>query len=174
MRGGPRLALLCALPWLLRAAAPRSPAQPLARRPDPQHPARDADFDRVYSGVVDVGTEDIYSFTYTSQPGQVRHALAPSAPGNLPGLRPRGGFGSFGGRPRETSGAGGPWLRFWLRAVPAQPERRVVRSRSWEALRLHPAPPRASPRPAAGLSGLSRGAGSPRALRVLATYWASV
>ncbi|XP_070262314.1 SID1 transmembrane family member 1 isoform X1 [Myotis yumanensis] len=66
----PRLALLCALPWLLRAAAPGSPAPPLARR-DPHDPARGADFDRVYSGVVSLSTEDIYSFSYTSQPGQV-------------------------------------------------------------------------------------------------------
>ncbi|XP_023614476.1 SID1 transmembrane family member 1 [Myotis lucifugus] len=70
MPGCPRLALLCALPWLLRAAAPGSPAPPLARR-DPHDPARGADFDRVYSGVVSLSTEDIYSFSYTSQPGQV-------------------------------------------------------------------------------------------------------
>ncbi|XP_058587367.1 SID1 transmembrane family member 1 isoform X4 [Neofelis nebulosa] len=71
MRGCPRLALLCALlPWLLRAAAPRRPAQPLARG-DPRDPARGADFDRVYSGVVSLSTENIYSFNYTSQPGQV-------------------------------------------------------------------------------------------------------
>ncbi|KAK1343897.1 hypothetical protein QTO34_014453 [Cnephaeus nilssonii] len=70
MPGGPRLALLCALPWLLRAAAPGGPAPPLARR-DPHDPARGADFDRVYSGVVNLSTENIYSFSYTSQPGQV-------------------------------------------------------------------------------------------------------
>ncbi|XP_054569943.1 SID1 transmembrane family member 1 isoform X5 [Eptesicus fuscus] len=70
MPGCPRLALLCALPWLLRAAAPGSPAPPLARR-DPHAPARGADFDRVYSGVVNLSTENIYSFSYTSQPGQV-------------------------------------------------------------------------------------------------------
>ncbi|XP_047731103.1 SID1 transmembrane family member 1 isoform X3 [Prionailurus viverrinus] len=71
MRGCPRLALLCALlPWLLRAAAPPRPAQPLARE-DPRDPARGADFDRVYSGVVSLSTENIYSFNYTSQPGQV-------------------------------------------------------------------------------------------------------
>ncbi|XP_032450645.1 SID1 transmembrane family member 1 isoform X3 [Lynx canadensis] len=71
MRGCPRLALLCALlPWLLRAAAPPSPAQPLERG-DPRDPARGADFDRVYSGVVSLSTENIYSFNYTSQPGQV-------------------------------------------------------------------------------------------------------
>lgn len=76
MRGCPRLALLCALlPWLLRAAAPPRPAQPLARG-DPRDPARGADFDRVYSGVVSLSTENIYSFNYTSQPGQVRHSLS--------------------------------------------------------------------------------------------------
>ncbi|XP_066203386.1 SID1 transmembrane family member 1 isoform X1 [Saccopteryx leptura] len=71
MRGCPRLALLCSLPWLLRAAAPGDPAQALARRRDPRDPARGADFDRVYSGVVNLSTENIYSFNYTSQPGQV-------------------------------------------------------------------------------------------------------
>ncbi|XP_045859123.1 SID1 transmembrane family member 1 isoform X2 [Meles meles] len=71
MRSCPRLALLCALlPWLVRAAAPRRPAQPVPRR-DPRDPARGADFDRVYSGVVSLSTENIYSFNYTSQPGQV-------------------------------------------------------------------------------------------------------
>ncbi|XP_062032774.1 SID1 transmembrane family member 1 isoform X5 [Lepus europaeus] len=63
MRGCQWLALLCALPWLLRAAAkPRMPAR---------DPARGADFDHVYSGVVSLSTENIYSFNYTSQPGQV-------------------------------------------------------------------------------------------------------
>uniref|UniRef100_A0A8C7B3N4 SID1 transmembrane family member 1 n=1 Tax=Neovison vison TaxID=452646 RepID=A0A8C7B3N4_NEOVI len=71
MRSCTGLALLCALlPWLLRAAAPGRPAQPLPRR-DPRDPARGADFDRVYSGVVSLSTENIYSFNYTSQPGQV-------------------------------------------------------------------------------------------------------
>ncbi|KAF6385496.1 SID1 transmembrane family member 1 [Rhinolophus ferrumequinum] len=71
MRGCPQLVVLCALPWLLRAATPQRPAQPLARRRDPGDPARGADFDRVYSGVVSLSTENIYSFNYTSQPGQV-------------------------------------------------------------------------------------------------------
>ncbi|KAL4678189.1 hypothetical protein H8959_020863 [Pygathrix nigripes] len=75
MRGCPRLALLCALPWLLLAASPghpaKSPGQPLAPRRDPLDPARGADFDHVYSGVVNLSTENIYSFNYTSQPGQV-------------------------------------------------------------------------------------------------------
>lgn len=75
MPGCPRLALVCALPWLLRAAAPASPAQPLAQRRDPRDPARGADFDHVYSGVVNLSTENIYSFSYTSHPGQVRHSL---------------------------------------------------------------------------------------------------
>uniref|UniRef100_A0A8C5KEM2 SID1 transmembrane family, member 1 n=1 Tax=Jaculus jaculus TaxID=51337 RepID=A0A8C5KEM2_JACJA len=73
MRGCGWLALLGALPWLLRAAAPRrpapSPSRPAAPRRDP---ARGADFDRVYSGVVSLSTENVYSFNYTSQPGQVR------------------------------------------------------------------------------------------------------
>nr|XP_045004020.1 SID1 transmembrane family member 1 isoform X1 [Jaculus jaculus] len=72
MRGCGWLALLGALPWLLRAAAPRrpapSPSRPAAPRRDP---ARGADFDRVYSGVVSLSTENVYSFNYTSQPGQV-------------------------------------------------------------------------------------------------------
>ncbi|XP_001106443.2 SID1 transmembrane family member 1 isoform X2 [Macaca mulatta] len=75
MRGCPRLALLCALPWLLLAALPghpaKSPRQPPAPRRDPLDPARGADFDHVYSGVVNLSTENIYSFNYTSQPGQV-------------------------------------------------------------------------------------------------------
>ncbi|XP_055965254.1 SID1 transmembrane family member 1 isoform X1 [Sorex fumeus] len=62
MRGCGPLALLCALPWLLPAAGGRR---------DPRDPARGADFDRVYSGVVSLSTENIYSFNYTSLPGQV-------------------------------------------------------------------------------------------------------
>uniref|UniRef100_A0A8C0K062 SID1 transmembrane family member 1 n=1 Tax=Canis lupus dingo TaxID=286419 RepID=A0A8C0K062_CANLU len=66
MRGGPGLALLGALlPWLSGAAGPPAP------RRDPRDPARGADFDRVYGGVVSLSTENIYSFNYTSQPGQV-------------------------------------------------------------------------------------------------------
>ncbi|XP_072579584.1 SID1 transmembrane family member 1 isoform X3 [Vulpes vulpes] len=66
MRGCPGLALLGALlPWLSGAAAPPAP------RRDPRDPARGADFDRVYGGVVSLSTENIYSFNYTSQPGQV-------------------------------------------------------------------------------------------------------
>lgn len=75
MRGCPQIALLCALPWLLRAAAPGRPAQHLARRRDPRDPARGADFDRVYSGEVSLSTENIYSFNYTSHPGQVSYSL---------------------------------------------------------------------------------------------------
>uniref|UniRef100_G3S099 SID1 transmembrane family member 1 n=1 Tax=Gorilla gorilla gorilla TaxID=9595 RepID=G3S099_GORGO len=75
MRGCLRLALLCTLPWLLLAASPghpaKSPRQPLAPRRDPFDAARGADFDHVYSGVVNLSTENIYSFNYTSQPDQV-------------------------------------------------------------------------------------------------------
>ncbi|XP_049732578.1 SID1 transmembrane family member 1 isoform X2 [Elephas maximus indicus] len=70
-----RLALLCALPGLLLAVALGQPAQPAAQSLAPRRargdPARGADFDRVYSGVVSLSTENIYSFNYTSQPGQV-------------------------------------------------------------------------------------------------------
>ncbi|XP_049641807.1 SID1 transmembrane family member 1 [Suncus etruscus] len=68
------LAPLCALlPWLLRvvATAPSPPGPPLERRRVPRDPARGADFDRVYSGVVNLSLENIYSFNYTSLPGQV-------------------------------------------------------------------------------------------------------
>ncbi|XP_074260467.1 SID1 transmembrane family member 1 isoform X2 [Saimiri boliviensis] len=69
------LALLCAMPWLLLAAAPghpaKSPRQLPAPRRDPREPARGADFDHVYTGVVSLSTENIFSFNYTSQPGQV-------------------------------------------------------------------------------------------------------
>ncbi|XP_026252168.2 SID1 transmembrane family member 1 isoform X4 [Urocitellus parryii] len=68
-------ALLCALPWLLWAVAAGRPAKPptqsAALRGAPSDPARGADFDHVYSGVVNISTENIYSFNYTSQPGQV-------------------------------------------------------------------------------------------------------
>ena len=68
-------ALLCAPPWLPRVAGAGSPAQPLAQRRDPHDPARGADFDRVYSGVVNLSTETIYAFNYIRQPGQVRDSL---------------------------------------------------------------------------------------------------
>ncbi|XP_068820208.1 SID1 transmembrane family member 1 isoform X5 [Capricornis sumatraensis] len=71
MRGCTRLALLCALPWLMPLVAPGRPAPPAALRRDPRNPARGAEFDRIYSGVVSLPTENIYSFNYTSQPGQV-------------------------------------------------------------------------------------------------------
>lgn len=86
MRGCTGLALLCALPWLLPLVAPGRPAPPATLRRDPRNPARGAEFDRIYSGVVSLPTENIYSFNYTSQPGQVRHWL-PRAPRNLPDLR---------------------------------------------------------------------------------------
>lgn len=73
MRGCPRLALLCVLSWLLRAAGKPPASAPTPRRAD-RDPARGADFDHVYSGVVSLSIENIYSFNYTSQPGQVRRA----------------------------------------------------------------------------------------------------
>uniref|UniRef100_A0A8I3WT42 SID1 transmembrane family member 1 n=1 Tax=Callithrix jacchus TaxID=9483 RepID=A0A8I3WT42_CALJA len=69
------LALLRALPWLLLAAAPGHPARSRRQLPAPRRaprdPARGADFDHVYTGVVSLSTENIFSFNYTSQPGQV-------------------------------------------------------------------------------------------------------
>lgn len=100
----PRLALLCALPWLLRAAVPGHRAEPLERSAElprnPRDPARGADFDRVYSGVVSLSTENIYSFNHTSHPGQVRSSLPRLTPTSeiaepLPGTS--GCSGDFGG-----------------------------------------------------------------------------
>ncbi|XP_046281119.1 SID1 transmembrane family member 1 isoform X1 [Marmota monax] len=75
MRACQRHTLLCALPWLLWAVAPGRPAKPptqsAALRGAPSDPARGADFNHVYSGIVNLSTENIYSFNYTSQPGQV-------------------------------------------------------------------------------------------------------
>lgn len=98
-----RLALLCALPWLLRAAVPGHQEEPLAKsaelRRDPRDPARGADFDRVYSGVVSLSTENIYSFNHTSHPGQVRRSLPrlTTPPPQLPRSR----------SPLDTSGCAG-------------------------------------------------------------------
>lgn len=151
MPGCPRLALLCALPWLLRTAAPGSPAPPLARR-DPHDPARGADFDRVYSGVVNLSTENIYSFSYTSQPGQVR-----SSPPSLDSqqlARPR--------RPsllwvvwEVTSGDlrdWGPLAPFLIHSNHCQPSR----ASSATGLGNNSASFPASPGLAAGISGLSQ------------------
>uniref|UniRef100_A0A8D0GJ83 SID1 transmembrane family member 1 n=1 Tax=Sphenodon punctatus TaxID=8508 RepID=A0A8D0GJ83_SPHPU len=56
------LALLCLfLPWGLQL-------QPRSSRPTP---STAADFDRVYEGTVSLHTEEVYSFNYTSKPGQV-------------------------------------------------------------------------------------------------------
>ncbi|XP_076724977.2 SID1 transmembrane family member 1 isoform X3 [Callospermophilus lateralis] len=75
MRGCQRHTLLCALPWLLWAVTAGRPAKPPTQfaelRGAPSDPARGADFNHVYSGVVNLSTENIYSFNYTSQPGQV-------------------------------------------------------------------------------------------------------
>ncbi|XP_043850764.1 SID1 transmembrane family member 1 isoform X1 [Dromiciops gliroides] len=80
MRGSLGLALLYGLPWLLAAVPqlpppygghPRSLPRAQTRSGRSQDSARGADFDRVYSGVVNLSTEEIYSFNYTSKPGQV-------------------------------------------------------------------------------------------------------
>ncbi|CAH6792359.1 Sidt1 [Phodopus roborovskii] len=92
----PPLVLLCLLPWLLRAAVPGHRAKPLAQSAellgDSRDPARGADFDRVYSGVVSLSTENIYSFNHTSHPGQrsynyqeVSRTLCPSKATNETG-----------------------------------------------------------------------------------------
>ncbi|XP_072470077.1 SID1 transmembrane family member 1 isoform X2 [Notamacropus eugenii] len=80
MRGSLGLAVLYGLPWLLAAVPqlplpyggqPRSFPRARTRSGRSQDTARGADFDRVYSGVVNLSTEEIYSFNYTSKPGQV-------------------------------------------------------------------------------------------------------
>ncbi|XP_074070634.1 SID1 transmembrane family member 1 isoform X2 [Macrotis lagotis] len=80
MRGSAGLALLYGLPWLLAAAPqlprpyggqPRGFSRARSRSGGSQDSARGADFDRAYSGVVNLSTEEIYSFNYTTKPGQV-------------------------------------------------------------------------------------------------------
>ncbi|XP_036601813.1 SID1 transmembrane family member 1 [Trichosurus vulpecula] len=80
MRGSLGLAVLYLLPWLLAAVPqlpppyggpPRSFPRARTRSGRSQDTARGADFDRVYSGVVNLSTEEIYSFNYTSKPEQV-------------------------------------------------------------------------------------------------------
>ncbi|XP_024058195.1 SID1 transmembrane family member 1 isoform X2 [Terrapene carolina triunguis] len=58
MSGSAGFALLCGLPWLLGVSS----------RPTP---TKAADFDRIYAGTVNINREEIYSFNYTSKPGQV-------------------------------------------------------------------------------------------------------
>ena len=143
MRGCTRLALLCALPWLLPLVAPGRPAPPPALRRDPRNPARGAQFDRIYSGVVSLPTENIYSFNYTSQPGQVRHSL-PALPGTCPTSEPRRCSGSPRSRPRETSGTMKPSFPFSFKAVTAR-----AAASSATGLGTTP-PPLAPPRPGRG------------------------
>lgn len=143
MRGCTRLALLCALPWLLPLVAPGRPAPPPALRRDPRNPARGAQFDRIYSGVVSLPTENIYSFNYTSQPGQVRHSL-PALPGTCPTSEPRRCSGSPRSRPRETSGTMKPSFPFSFKAVTAR-----AAASSATGLGTTP-PPFAPPRPGRG------------------------
>ncbi|KAM9032146.1 SID1 transmembrane family member 1 isoform 4-T5 [Sarcophilus harrisii] len=80
MRCSLGLALIYGLPWLLAAVPqlpppyggqPRSFPRAQTRSGRSQDSARGADFDRVYSGVVNLSTEEIYSFNYTSKPGKV-------------------------------------------------------------------------------------------------------
>ncbi|XP_039393209.1 SID1 transmembrane family member 1 isoform X3 [Mauremys reevesii] len=60
-------ALLCGLPWLLGVLLPAG-AGGRSSRPTP---TKAADFDRVYAGTVNINREELYSFNYTSKPGQV-------------------------------------------------------------------------------------------------------
>ncbi|XP_051841265.1 SID1 transmembrane family member 1 [Antechinus flavipes] len=80
MRCSLGLSLIYGLPWLLAAVPqlpppyggqPRSFPRAQTRSGRSQDSARGADFDRVYSGVVNLSTEEIYSFNYTSKPGKV-------------------------------------------------------------------------------------------------------
>ncbi|XP_068925986.1 SID1 transmembrane family member 1 isoform X2 [Petaurus breviceps papuanus] len=80
MRGSLGLAVFYGLPWLLASVPqlsppyggqPRSFPRARTRSGRSQDTARGADFDRVYSGVVNLSTEEIYSFNYTSKPEQV-------------------------------------------------------------------------------------------------------
>uniref|UniRef100_A0A8C3XLJ5 SID1 transmembrane family member 1 n=1 Tax=Chelydra serpentina TaxID=8475 RepID=A0A8C3XLJ5_CHESE len=73
MRG---FALLCALPWLLGVLPQELQAGAGGRSSRPT-PTKAADFDRVYAGTVNINREEIYSFNYTSKPGQVRAAQPP-------------------------------------------------------------------------------------------------
>lgn len=134
MRGCPRLALLCALPWLLRAAAPGHPALPLAPRRDP---SRGADFGRLYSGVVSLSTENIYSFNYTSQPGQVRHLLPSLDTQELDRYQPRRCSASPGHGPRETSGARRPSSSVPFKAITALLELSHPPQPAWGQLRFN-------------------------------------
>ncbi|KAM9173514.1 SID1 transmembrane family member 1 isoform 1-T1 [Pangshura tecta] len=62
-------ALLCALPWLLGGLLQAGAgAGGRSSRPTP---SKAADFDRVYVGAVNINREELYSFNYTSKPGQV-------------------------------------------------------------------------------------------------------
>ncbi|TFK04136.1 la-related protein 4 [Platysternon megacephalum] len=66
MSGSAGFALLCGLPWLLGVL--QAGAGERSSRPTP---TKAADFDRVYAGTVNINREEIYSFNYTSKPGQV-------------------------------------------------------------------------------------------------------
>ncbi|CAM5080807.1 unnamed protein product [Eretmochelys imbricata] len=64
------LALLCGLPWLLGVLPQELQAGAGGRSGRPP-PTKAADFDRVYAGTVTINREEIYTFNYTSKPGQV-------------------------------------------------------------------------------------------------------
>uniref|UniRef100_A0A452IJN3 Uncharacterized protein n=1 Tax=Gopherus agassizii TaxID=38772 RepID=A0A452IJN3_9SAUR len=63
-------ALLCGLPWLL-GVLPQALQAGAGGRSSRPTPTKEADFDRVYAGTVNINREELYSFNYTSKPGQV-------------------------------------------------------------------------------------------------------
>ncbi|XP_065262505.1 SID1 transmembrane family member 1 [Emys orbicularis] len=70
MSGSACFALLCGLPWLL-GVLPQELQTGAGGRSSRPTPTKAADFDRIYAGTVNINREEIYSFNYTSKPGQV-------------------------------------------------------------------------------------------------------
>nr|XP_005292774.1 SID1 transmembrane family member 1 isoform X1 [Chrysemys picta bellii] len=70
MSGSAGFALLCGLPWLL-GVLPQELQTGAGGRSSRPTPTKAADFDRIYAGTVNINREEIYSFNYTSKPGQV-------------------------------------------------------------------------------------------------------
>ncbi|XP_024058194.1 SID1 transmembrane family member 1 isoform X1 [Terrapene carolina triunguis] len=70
MSGSAGFALLCGLPWLL-GVLPQELQTAAGGRSSRPTPTKAADFDRIYAGTVNINREEIYSFNYTSKPGQV-------------------------------------------------------------------------------------------------------